>query len=152
MKSFFIGAIIFLTALWCLYFYIWPYIRRLMRGKDVIYVSPKDLDAKIKSHADLVMIDVREEFNDPILGYVNGSISLPYDRFMAKIAKDADSLAGFKEVPVVIIGERDENEVYYAYKMLKERGFTDVCILDKGVTQWLRDGLPTVRPHAPKDV
>lgn len=151
MKSFFIWTIVILTAFWWLYFHIYPFFRRLLRGRGIAYVSPKTLDEKIKSHADLVMIDIREDFNDKIVGYINGSISLPYDKFMAKIAKDADSLAGFKDVPVVIVGLRDENESFYAYKTLKQRGFDDVSILDKGITQWLRDGLPTVRPYAPKD-
>ena len=122
-----------------------------MRGKSIVYISPQDLDAKIKSHAELVMIDVRRDFNDKFLGYINGSISLPFERFMVRIGEAADSLAGFKEVPVVIIGIRDENEIFSAYKALKARGFADVRVLDNGITQWLRAGLPTVRPYVPQN-
>lgn len=127
-----------------------PLFRRLLRGK-VSYIDPKDLDEKIKAHEDLLMIDIRPDFNDKMLGYINGSVSLPFETFMHRIAETADDLAGFKNVPVVIIGLRDENKVFLAYKTLKNKGFVNVSILNYGITQWLRVGLPTVRPHVQKD-
>ena len=110
-----------------------------------------DLDLKIKSHAEMVMIDLRTDYNDKFLGFINGTVSLPFAKFMNKIVNDADALAGFKQVPIVLIGIRDEKEIFLAYKALKERGFSDVCVLDNGITEWLRAKLPTVRPYVPKN-
>ena len=146
MKSPFLIATVSVIAAIAFLVYAVPLIKRLLRGK-ADYIDPKDLDARLKAHEDMLMIDIRKEFNDPMLGYINGSVSLPFDRFLSRIAQTADELAGFKDVPVVIIGLRDENDVFRAYQCLKNKGFKKVSILNYGITQWLRVGLPTVRLH-----
>ena len=151
MNSVFLYALLFLASVWIFYFHVLPFVRRLIRGKSVAYIAPKDLDLKIKSHAEMVMIDLRTDYNDRVLGFINGTVSLPFAKFMNKIVNDADALAGFKQVPIVLIGIRDEKEIFLAYKALNERGFSDVCVLDNGITEWLRAKLPTVRPYVPKN-
>ena len=146
MKSPFLIATVSVIAVITFLVYTVPVVKRLLRGK-VDYIDPKDLDARLKAREDLLMIDIRQEFNDKMLGYINGSVSLPFETFLTRIAQTADELAGFKEVPVVIIGLRDENDVFRAYQCLKNKGFKHVSILKYGITQWLRVGLPTVRPH-----
>ena len=144
MNETFINFLVTGLAAFCLVFYIIPYITRLLRG-NVIYIEPKDLDEKIKSGEDLLMIDIRPgiDFTD-MLGHIDGAVSLPYDILKTKLMETADQLAGFKDTPVVIIGLRDENKVFYAYKMLRDRGFSNVSILNYGLSQWMRQQYPTV--------
>ncbi|MGN0905246.1 MAG: rhodanese-like domain-containing protein, partial [Alphaproteobacteria bacterium] len=129
-----------------------PYIRRMRRG-NVIYIEPKDLERKIAEGTDLLMIDIRPEsdFYD-MFGHIEGALNLPFEQFMVRLNETADRLAGFRETPVVLIGLRDENKVFLAYQAMKQKGFSDVSILNYGISQWLRQGLPTVERNAKKTI
>lgn len=99
----------------------------------------------------MLLIDIRSpsEFYN-MFGHIDGAINLPFAEFMIRINETADRLAGFKEIPVVIIGLRDENSVFKAYRILKQKGFSDVSILNYGISRWLRQGLPTVERNVRK--
>ena len=147
--------VVFLIASVTVYFFLmygYPYVRRRMRGKDVVYIEPQALEKRMSEKKDMLMVDLRSsvEFYG-MFGHIDGAINLPFEAFMVRIAETADRLAGFKETPVVLIGLRDENEVFKAYTTLKQKGFSDVSILNYGISRWLRLGLPTVERNVRKD-
>ena len=121
--------VVFLIASVTVYFFLmygYPYVRRRMRGKDVVYIEPQALEKRMSEKKDMLMVDLRSsvEFYG-MFGHIDGAINLPFEAFMVRIAETADRLAGFKETPVVLIGLRDENEVFKAYTTLnlRERQF-----------------------------
>ena len=137
------------------YFFVmygYPYIRRLMRGKNVVYIEPEAVEKQMSAKKDMLMIDLRSSVDFyGMFGHIDGAINLPFEAFMNRINETADKLAGFKETPVVVVGIRDEPEVFKAYTVLKQKGFTDVSILNYGVSRWLRRGFPTVERNVHKD-
>lgn len=151
MNGNFVNFLIAAIAAYCLLFYVYPYLRRLLRGRDVIYIEPEMLAEQMNKKKDMLLIDVRSssEFYN-MFGHIDGAINLPFSEFMIRINETADRLAGFKEIPVVIIGLRDENSVFKAYQILKQKGFSDVSILNYGISKWLRQGLPTVERNVRK--
>lgn len=146
----FINFLIFVIAVYCLLRYIIPYFRRVLRGKNVQYIEPKALEEEMKKR-DMLLIDIRSstEFYN-MFGHIDKAINIPFDGFISRLGETADKLAGFKDTPVVVMGLRDENRVFLAYKALKEKGFSDISILNYGVSQWLREGLPTVERNVKK--
>lgn len=147
--------VLFLVAASAVYFFImygYPRIARLIRGKNVVYIEPEALDKMMSAKKDMLMIDLRSsvEFYG-MFGHIDGAINMPFEGFMIRISKTADRLAGFKETPVVLIGLRDESEVFKAYTALKQKGFSDVSILNYGISRWLKRGLPTVERNVHKD-
>ncbi len=151
MNGNFVNFLIAAVAVYCLLFYVYPYLKRLLRGRDVIYIEPKALEEQMAQKKDMLLIDIRSpsEFYN-MFGHIDGAINLPFAEFMIRINETADRLAGFKEIPVVIIGLRDENSVFKAYRILKQKGFSDVSILNYGISRWLRQGLPTVERNVRK--
>lgn len=151
MSGNFVNFLIAAIAAYCLMFYVYPYLRRLSRGRDVVYIEPETLAEHMAQKKDMLLIDIRtpSEFYN-MFGHIDGAVNLPFAEFMIRINETADRLAGFKEIPVVIIGLRDENSVFKAYKVLKQKGFSDVCILNYGISRWLRKGLPTVERNVRK--
>lgn len=145
-------AIVLLSVVFVYYatVYLIPALRRKIRGKNAVFVAPADLEKKIKSD-DLLVIDIRDkaEFYN-LYGHIDRAVNLPCDELKLKLAENADRLAGFKETPVVVVGLRDEKAVYDAYDVLKQSGFADVAILEKGLAGWLRAGLPTVERNVKK--
>ncbi len=145
-------AIVLLSVVFVYYatVYLIPALRRKIRGKNAAFVAPADLEKKIKSD-DLLVIDIRDknEFYN-LYGHIDRAVNLPCDELKLKLAETADRLAGFKETPVVVVGLRDEKAVYDAYDALKQSGFADVAILEKGLAGWLRAGLPTVERNVKK--
>lgn len=151
MNGNFVNFLIAAVAVYCLLFYVYPYLKRLLRGRDVIYIEPKALEEQMAQKKDMLLIDIRSpsEFYN-MFGHIDSAINLPFAEFMIRINETADRLAGFKEIPVVIIGLRDENSVFKAYQILKQKGFSDVSILNYGISRWLRQGLPTVERNVRK--
>ena len=151
MNGNFVYFLIAAVAVYGLLVYVFPRVKRLLRGRDVVYIDPKVLQEKMAKKEDMLLIDIRtpSEFYN-MFGHIDGAINLPFKEFMIRINETADRLAGFKNIPVVIIGLRDENNVFKAYQNLKRKGFSDVSILNYGVSQWLRQGLPTVERNVLK--
>lgn len=149
MNNFVIGLIVVVLAYHAVVHLI-PALRRKIRGKNVVFISPRDLEKNMKNK-DLLIIDVRSksEFYG-LFGHVDGAINMPCAELKLRLAETADRLAGFKQTPVVIVGLRDEKAVYDACDALKQSGFSDVALLDKGLAGWLRAGLPTVERNVKK--
>ena len=140
-----------IVALYFISMYAYPYVRRFLRGKDVVYIKPEVLEKQMSEKKDMLMIDLRSSVDFyGMFGHIDGAIKLPFEAFMNRINETADKLAGFKETPIVIIGLRDEQEVFKAYTVLKQKGFSDVSILDNGISQWLRRAFPTVERNVLK--
>lgn len=152
MAGNFVIFLIISAAVYSFLLYGYPYVRRIMRGKGVVYIEPDALEKQMSSKKDMLMIDLRSSVDFyGMFGHIDGAINLPFEAFMVRINETADKLSGFKETPVVIIGVRDENEVFKAYTLLKQRGFSDVSILNYGISRWLKRGLPTVERNVHKD-
>ncbi len=152
MTGNFVPFLIVAVAAYFFVMYGYPYLCRRMRGKDVVYIEPEVLEKRIGDKKDMLMIDVRSSVDFyGMFGHIDGAINLPFEAFMERIAETADKLAGFKETPVVIIGIHDEKEVFKAYALLKQKGFSDVSILNYGISRWLRRGFPTVERNVRKD-
>ena len=151
MNGNFVYFFIAVVVIYVLLVHVYPRVKRLLRGRDVVYIDPKVLQEKMAKKEDMLLIDIRtpSEFYN-MFGHIDGAINLPFKEFMIRINETADRLAGFKTIPIVIIGLRDENSVFKAYQNLKQKGFADVSILNYGVSQWLRQGLPTVERNARK--
>ena len=144
-------AVLAIVALYFISMYGYPYIRRLLRGKDVVYIKSEDLEKQMSEKKDMLMIDLRSSVDFyGMFGHIDGAINLPFEAFMNRINETADKLAGFKETPIVVIGVRDEQEVFKAYTVLKQKGFSDVSILDNGISEWLRHAFPTVERNVHK--
>lgn len=148
--NFVIFLIVVITA-YSIIAYVYPRFKRLLRGRDVVYIEPKTLEEYMSQKKDMLLIDIRTqaEFYN-MFGHIDGAINLPFAQFMIRINETADRLAGFKETSIVIIGLSDENSVFKAYKILKQKGFSDVSILNYGISRWLRQGLPTVERNVHK--
>ncbi|MBO4519590.1 MAG: rhodanese-like domain-containing protein [Alphaproteobacteria bacterium] len=147
--SYIVAAVV---ALYFILVYAYPYIRRMMRGKGVVYIEPEALEKQMSDKKDMLMIDLRSSVDFyGMFGHIDGAINLPFEAFMNRMSDTADKLVGFKETPVVIIGLHDEPEVFQAYTALKEKGFFDVSILNYGISRWLKRGLPTVERNVHKD-
>ena len=142
---FFLGA----AVLFYIIFYAYPYVRRLMRGKDVNYIDPGVVQKNIEAQKDMLMIDIRSSVDYcGMFGHIDGAINMPFGELMVRINETADRLAGFKETPIIIIGSQDETEVFKAYTVLKQKGFSDVGILNYGIAGWLKASLPVVDRNA----
>ncbi|HBO59336.1 MAG TPA: hypothetical protein DD624_05450 [Alphaproteobacteria bacterium] len=149
MNSFAIGLLVVVFAYYAVVHLI-PALRRKIRGKNAVFVLPRDLEKNMKSK-DLLIIDIRgkNEFYG-LFGHIDGAINLPCAELKLRLAETADRLAGFKQTAVVVVGLRDEKAVYDAYDALKQSGFADVALLDKGLAGWVRAGLPTVERNVKK--
>ena len=149
MNSFVIGLIAVVLAYYAVVYWI-PALRRKIRGKNAVFIPPRDLEKRMKDK-DLLVIDIRSK-NDfcDLFGHIDRAVNLPCDELKLRLAETADRLAGFKEISVVVVGLRDEKAVYDAYDALKQSGFSDIAILDKGLAGWLRAGLPTVERNVKK--
>lgn len=47
MNGNFVNFLIAAVAVYCLLFYVYPYLKRLLRGRDVIYIEPKALEEQM---------------------------------------------------------------------------------------------------------
>ena len=151
MNGNFVKFLIAALLLYGFIMYLYPYLRRLLRGKGIVYIEPKALEEQMAQKKDMLLIDIRtpSEFYN-MFGHIDGAINLPFSEFMIRINETADRLAGFKEIPIVVIGLRDESKIFKAYKILKQKGFSDVRVLNFGISRWLRQGLTTVERNVHK--
>ena len=138
----FIDIMIIAIVAALLYFYIMPAFKRKMRGA-VNYISPQDLNKRIQDDEDILIIDVRRvaEFNS-MLGHIEDAINIPFSEMAEKLDTNEKELAAYKDTPVIIVAFKDGNEGFIAYKTFQNKGFSNIFLLDKGITAWVRCGLP----------
>ena len=117
-----------------------PFIVRKMRGK-VNYITPQDLKKKLDAGEDWLILDVRSaiEFNST-LGHIPDSINIPFSMLAERLDETESRLKDFSELPVATLCFRDGSSGFQAYNMLLNKGFTNVFLLDKGITGWIQSG------------
>lgn len=143
--------VVSLIALYYLTVYGIPAFRRKTRGRNVVFKTPQEIDADLKAKKDMLLIDIRSEVDFyGMFGHIDGAVSLPYGVLRARLTQAADSLAGFRDTPIVLTGLSQEKELYDALDVLKQKGFSNVALLDKSIAGWLRAGFPTVEKNVRK--
>lgn len=144
-------VVVSLVALYYLTVYGIPAFRRKTRGRNIVFKTPRELDADLKAKKDFLLIDIRSEVDFyGMFGHIDGAVNLPYGVFRARLTQTADSLADFKDTPVVLTGLSQEKELYDAADALKAKGFSNVALLDKSIAGWLNAGFPSVERNVRK--
>lgn len=125
-----------------LYMYLFPKMRRKMRG-NVAYMKPDELKRRLRNEEDVLVIDARraEEFNG-VFGHIDGAVNIPVNSIQELLTRKSQELEGFKDTPVIVVGFKDGNDAFMAYNVLKNSGFSNVFILDNGMTAWIKAGFP----------
>ncbi|MGH9427419.1 MAG: rhodanese-like domain-containing protein, partial [Terriglobia bacterium] len=95
---------------------------------------------RIKSDADIVLLDVRSEpeYNDE-LGHLANSKLIPIKELERRI-EELEAYKGKTIITYCSHGIRSAR----AAKLLMQKGFTAYSLIG-GLTRWNRDGLPVVR-------
>ena len=111
---------------------LWPAIQRGFAGGGL---SPSDA-TRLVNDKNAVLLDVRaaDEFGS---GHIVGAKNLPLDELTARAGEVHKS----KTHPVIVVcgtGRRAAK----AAAQLKTAGYTDVAVLDGGITAWHAAGLP----------
>ncbi len=102
----------------------------LMINKDASEIPIEETHRFIQNGDRIVLLDVREE-EGIALGYIKGAIFIPMDELDEK----AETLLPEKDVPVIIycaVGIRS----LAATKLMKEKGYTHVYFMTKGINGW----------------
>ena len=101
-------------------------------------VSCQDVAALIASDQLFAVFDVRErgEYNEC---QIPGTTSLPRSQIEFRI----ESLAPNRRIPITVYDDAD-GRAQFALKTLNQIGYSEVSILDGGLTAWRKDGRPTV--------
>ena len=96
-------------------------------------ISPKELDKKIHSGENFILLDVRteEEFEED--GKIKGAILIPLDQLQHRV----DELDKDKEIVVYC---RSGNRSLYASQVLEMLGFKKITNLDEGILKWEDEG------------
>ncbi len=105
----------------------------------MLSLSPEELKQRLDNNDNLVLIDVREEWEFETC-HISGSRLMPMNRIMSQI-DDLD-----KEAETVFIchhGMRSKQVAQY----LESQGFTNVYNLDGGVDQWAKTVDPDMEQY-----
>jgi len=110
----------------------------LMRNQDASEITIEETHRFIQNGNRIVLLDIREE-EERTLGYIKGDIFIP----MGELDEKAGTLLPEKHIPVIIycaVGIRS----LAAVKFLKERGYTNVFSMAKGIEGWEAAGYEVV--------
>jgi rhodanese-related sulfurtransferase len=100
-------------------------------------IEPKQLKARLDAGEDIVIVDVREDW-ELRQSKVARAMHIPMDDIPAALDRIP------KDKPVVImchVGERSAQVVYW----LRYKGYTNVYSLEGGISRWAREVDPSVR-------
>ncbi len=100
-------------------------------------IDPKQLKARLDAGEDIVIVDVREDW-ELRQSRVAIAVHIPMDDIPAALDRIP------KDKPVVImchVGERSAQVVYW----LRTKGYTNVYSLGGGISRWAREVDPSVR-------
>jgi len=100
------------------------------------FLSAENFDKMLKDKKDIALIDVRtkEEFNNTSksywqnIGQVKGAIHIPSSEIGT-----SSSLPVSKEIPVVVYGFNNQDNIFQSAKKLKDFGYKNVYILQNGI-------------------
>jgi rhodanese-related sulfurtransferase len=99
-------------------------------------IDPKKLKARLDAGEDIVIIDVREDW-ELRQSKVARAIHIPMDDIPAAL----DRIPKDKLVVIMChVGERSAQVVYW----LQTKGYTNVYSLEGGISRWARDVDPSV--------
>jgi len=114
------------------------YFMKMGSGEDAVYgdVSVEEAKDLIDSKPDLVILDVRTEaeFND---GHIESATNIPVDDLSSRLSE----LSKNNELLVYC---RTGNRSTTAVGILEDNGYTRLFHMDGGITEWTREGYPTV--------
>lgn len=101
-------------------------------------LSPQDATI-LFNHKDATIIDIREEtvFQQ---GHITGAINVP----VKKLETDTSSLKTYQTKPVILVDNNGQQTLKAALE-LRKQGFSDVSLLQGGITAWRGAGLPVVK-------
>lgn len=120
--------------------------RKAARGPagGFAWIDVPALAERLRTQPDAVVIDVRgaDEFAGA-LGHVAGARNVPVDELPRRIA-ELGPLAGR---PVVLVCKTQMRSAAAA-ATLRDAGFRDVMVLQGGMVEWNRHGLPVERGGA----
>ncbi|HEY9164177.1 MAG TPA: rhodanese-like domain-containing protein [Magnetovibrio sp.] len=120
-----------------------PRIQAKLLG--VPFVSTEEAKRMLDDHADALVLDVRTpgEFVGD-LGHIEGALNLDSAQLMDKLSQLGDELEPYKHQPILITC-RTHNRSPKAARILYQKGFTKLAILNNGMAGWNRAGYPVTK-------
>ena len=118
-----------------------PRLIKRLRKKPAHMLSVAELKQRLDRREDILVIDVRsskEYVGD--LGHIGGSRNIAIE----DLPRHLDELKAYQQRPIVIVCRTDQRSVKAA-QMLTKAGFSYVTVLQGGMEQWNRIGLPIDR-------
>jgi rhodanese-related sulfurtransferase len=110
----------------------WPEIQKLVGHQSSI----STLEAtQLINQKHAIIIDLRRE-KDFVLGHLPNARHIPADELVPRF----DEISRFKSRPAILVSTGQSGTK--AIKALKEQGFTDVFVLQGGVSAWIEANLP----------
>ncbi len=101
--------------------------------------SPQDIHEMITNpdmRQDIVLVDIRSSSNYAD-GHIPGAIHIPF-----RSKKFDELLYAYRDTPVLILYCGRELKTEEASQIAKESGFTQIFILEGGLSSWKDRGLP----------
>jgi len=114
-------------------------ISRIRRGTPL---SAEQLQQRLQAGAEMVLLDVRsgEEFYGR-QGHIDGSINIPLE----ELAERSNELVNYRQGALAIVADNRSERAAEAARLLTRLGYSDVHVVQGGIAQWERAGLPLVR-------
>ena len=91
------------------------------------------------ANVDPLILDVRTE-REFVAGHLEGAVLIPVQEFQRRLGE----LSAHKQNPVLVYCATG-NRSTVAAKLLIDSGFVQVANLRRGIAEWNREGLPTVK-------
>ncbi len=113
------------------------------------FILNADLNKLMKQDEDILVIDIRriEEYNG-YSGYIKESLNIPLASLIEKLQENAEVLQNLKDLPVVVVGFKNDSDIVTAALLLQTNGFTDIKLLKNGISGWMKSKLPLEKNEA----
>ncbi len=100
-------------------------------------ITSDEFDILMKKNEAMVVVDVRmkEQFNNTAkdtwrrIGNIHGAVNIPYDTLKAT----PSLLKPLKDLPIIVYGFSDNDEVFESADLLSRQGYKDVSVLLGGI-------------------
>ena len=118
-----------------------PRLVRQFRRIGICWIDNASLKGRLGQSDEPLVIDVREAdaFTGP-LGHIPRAHNIPLGELPSRL----EGLEPSKRRPLTLVCRTDQRSIAAA-RLLKQAGFTDVCVLRGGMEQWGRDGYAIAR-------
>lgn len=110
-----------------------------MKINNIIFINPKEAYNLI-CEQECILVDLREDIEKSGKEFnidSNKILHIPYSQFV----KNPNSLPTKKPL---ILADSAGTKSKYAYQILLEKGYQNLCVLNGGILEWQKDGLPTI--------